>query len=316
MYNFNHLYYFYMTVKSGGVTLAANHLSISQPSLSSQLGVLESFLQTKLFKKVGRKNELTPEGSIIYGFCRQMFEISEEMHESIQESIPYASRKISIGVSYEMAHSFVVEIVSKFLSKFNENLRPKVNMISGSYEKLTEKLRFREVDAVVCPQAMTHPELESLKRIQIPVNLVSSSKLKIPRSYSHRKIEDILRHLGKKDHINWVQPSMDQKLRSEINSYLEDNFLKGRTAFESDVVESLVRSVVDNMGVALLPKIYVAKELKEKTLRCFGPQKGYWSHSIWLSSHSNNSDDYLIQALIEAFEEACLPHTGKKRRPL
>ena len=94
MYNFNHLYYFYMTVKSGGVTIAAKHLSVSQPSLSGQLRVLEEFLQIKLFKKVGRKNELTREGSMVFGYCRQMFELSQEMHETIAEQIPHASRKI------------------------------------------------------------------------------------------------------------------------------------------------------------------------------------------------------------------------------
>ena len=135
MYNYNHLYYFYITVKSGGVTSAAKHLLISQPSLSGQLKVLEAFLQVKLFKKVGRKNELTPEGAIIFGFCRQMFELSEEMHESITEKIPYASRRIYIGVSIEIANSFVVEVISHFLSKYSDKLRPKVVMISGKDRK-------------------------------------------------------------------------------------------------------------------------------------------------------------------------------------
>ncbi len=79
MYNFNHLYYFYIVAKSGGVTNAAKHLRVSQPSLSSQLKVLESSLDLKLFQKVGRSNQLTQAGSAVYGFCRQMFEISEQM---------------------------------------------------------------------------------------------------------------------------------------------------------------------------------------------------------------------------------------------
>ena len=52
MYNFNHLYYFYVTAKSGGVNAAAQHLRISQPSLSSQLKVLERSLDLRLFEKV------------------------------------------------------------------------------------------------------------------------------------------------------------------------------------------------------------------------------------------------------------------------
>src|SRR6187455_2202100 len=107
MYNYNHLYYFYVTAKSGGVGVAAKHLRISQPSLSSQLKVLESTLDTRLFRKVGRNNQLTEAGSIIYGYCRQMFEISEEMEEMISSRVPSAARRIHIGVSDEVDRPFV-----------------------------------------------------------------------------------------------------------------------------------------------------------------------------------------------------------------
>lgn len=74
MFNYNHLYYFYMTAKSGGVTFAAKALRIAQPSLSAQLKVLENTLNRKLFHKVGRRMELTPDGEQAFGFCRKMFE--------------------------------------------------------------------------------------------------------------------------------------------------------------------------------------------------------------------------------------------------
>jgi LysR family transcriptional activator of nhaA len=108
MYNFNHLYYFYIAAKSGGVSAAAKHLRVSQPSLSSQLKVLEKKLNLRLFRKVGRSNQLTPAGIAIYGFCRQMFEISEEMSESITKRVPTAARRIHIGVSDEVDRPFVV----------------------------------------------------------------------------------------------------------------------------------------------------------------------------------------------------------------
>jgi LysR family transcriptional activator of nhaA len=76
MYNFNHLYYFYVTAKSGGVTAAAGHLRISQPSLSTQLKVLESELGLKLLQKTGRTVELTREGLVIY-VRRSRISISE-----------------------------------------------------------------------------------------------------------------------------------------------------------------------------------------------------------------------------------------------
>jgi len=307
MYNYNHLFYFYTTVKSGSVTSAAKHLLISQPSLSGQLKVLEDFLQIKLFKKVGRKNELTPEGALIFGFCRQMFELSEEMHESITERIPYASRRIYIGVSNEVANSFVVEIISHFLSKYNDKLRPKITMISGSHQKLAEQLKFREIDVLVTPLSMTNPNLQNLQRVEVPVNLICAFNKKTPKKKRTSNIIATLKDLTGDSVTQWVMPSPGFKFRAEINQFLEDNSLKGRIVFESDVMESLTRSVVDKIGIAFLPLIYVPKELENKSIHSFGPKKGFWKHRIYLASHVKSKDDYLIKSLAASFKDVCAP---------
>ena len=62
MFNYNHLYYFYITAKLKGVTVAALQLNTSQPSLSSQIKNLETALKRKLFRKSGRNIELTEDG--------------------------------------------------------------------------------------------------------------------------------------------------------------------------------------------------------------------------------------------------------------
>src|SRR6476619_1171138 len=124
MYNYNHLYYFYVTAKAGGVTSASTHLRISQPSLSSQLKVLEQSLDLKLFQKSGRTIELTSSGVEVFSYCKQMFEYSEKMTEAISKRVPSSTRKICIGVSEHVDRSFVAEVVSNFLKKYDQDKRP------------------------------------------------------------------------------------------------------------------------------------------------------------------------------------------------
>ena len=307
MYNYNHLYYFYTTVKAGSVTSAAKNLMISQPSLSGQLKVLEDFLQIKLFKKVGRKNEMTPEGALIYGYCRQMFELSEEMHDSITERIPYASRRLYIGASEEIANSFVVEVLSHFLKIYNSQIRPKVTMVSGSHQKLVDKLRLREIDVLVTPLSMTNPLLDNIQNVEVPVNLISIFDKNNPKQKRSSNIATTLKYLAKGNVAQWVMPPPGTKLRAEINQFLEANLLKGTIVFESDVMESLTRSVIDNIGIAFLPLIYVPKELENKSILAFGPKKGYWKHRINLAAHIKSKDDDLIQSLASSFKDVCAP---------
>lgn len=305
MFNFNHLYYFYITAKSGSTTVAANHLKISQPSLSSQIRVLERSLDMTLFRKVGRNNRLTEQGVVIYGFCRRMFDVSEEMTEVILERLPSAARRINIGVSEEVERSFVVEVVSLFLKKLGSTQRPKVTMVSGSHEQLMERLRFRELDATVTQLPMTDPDLTSLMRVDVPVLLVCSSRVKNRTNVENQNAESVISKIVEGKDAQWVMPSSKFKLRSEIDRFFEVHELKGRIVFESDVMGSVVRSVIDEIGFAFLPRLYMARELHEKSLRVLGNKKGYWKYRVWLGCHSQNSNDQLIRSLANSFKSVC-----------
>jgi len=305
MYNFNHFYYFYITAKSGGVTAAAIHLRISQPSLSSQLKVLEQSLAIKLFQKVGRTNELTQAGSVIYGFCRRMFELSEEMGEQISRGLPSATRRINIGISDEVDRPFVVEVVSLFLKKHGLSQRPKVTMISGVGAHLAERLRFRELDAVVTEVAMSDPELTNLESSEVPVALTCSNKWKTRSNVGKLKAAAAIKDLIGGEDVQWVMPSAKFKLRSEIDQFFENNGLQGRIVFESDVMASLVRSVIDEIGLAFLPLLYMAREIREKSLRVLGPKGGYWKYRVWLVCHKQNRTDPLVESLSRSFKEVC-----------
>lgn len=305
MFNYNHLYYFYITAKSGGVSLAARHLKISQPSLSSQLKVLERTLDLRLFQRVGRNNQLTPAGSLIFGFCRKMFELSEEMSELISRKVPSVSRRIHIGVSDEVDRPFVIEVVSSFLKKHGRIKRPKISVVSGTHEQLMERLRFRELDAVVTQLSTIDPELENLRRAEVPVVLTCSLQTKLGVNRKASLSTSGLREFIGDEGAHWLMPSGRFKLRSEIDQFFELNQMKGRIVFESDVISSLVRSVIDEIGFAFLPLIYVAREQRENKLRVIGPKKGYWKYRVWLTCHSQNKEDPLIRLLGDSFSEIC-----------
>lgn len=302
MFNFNHLYYFYVTAKSGSTTAAAKHLSISQPSLSSQIRVLEGSLGMVLFRRVGRNNQLTEAGAVIYGFCRRMFDVSEEMNETIVERIPSVARRINIGVSDEVESSFVVEVTSLFLRRHGLAQRPKVCMVSGTHEQLMERLRFRELDAVVTQLAMSDPDLISLMRTEVPVVLVCSKLRKKSNFEKQKSVSAIPEMIGGKE-AQWVMPSSKFKLRAEIDRFFEMHELKGRLVFESDVMASVVRSVIDEIGFAFLPVLYMERELKEKSIRVMGPKGGYWKYRVWLGCHNQSSDDPLLKSLASAFKD-------------
>ena len=77
--NFKHLHYFWATAKAGGIVRAGEQLHISPQTLSGQIKLLEDRLGCRLFRKSGRRLELTSQGRVALGFADQIFALSAEM---------------------------------------------------------------------------------------------------------------------------------------------------------------------------------------------------------------------------------------------
>lgn len=305
MYNYNHLYYFYVTAKAGGVTSASTHLRISQPSLSSQLKVLEQSLDLKLFQKSGRTIELTHSGAEVFSYCRQMFEFSEKMSEAISKKIPTATRRISIGVSDQIDRSFVSDVVSSFLKKFDDSKRPKVSIITATHNQLIDKLKFKEFDAILSDSSISDPQFHDLEKVDVPVVMASSM------SQPHVFLEEdndknhFIEKLSKNHNLNWILPTMKFRLRSDIDRFLESHRMSSKVAFESDSITTLAHAVADDIGLAFFPLLFVNPYFKKNTLRLVGPIKGLWNYQLNLNCHAQNKDDHLVLNFAESFRNVC-----------
>jgi LysR family transcriptional activator of nhaA len=308
MYNYNHLFYFYVTAKSGGVTNAAKHLRLSQPSLSSQLKILEQSLDVKLFNKVGRKNELTETGETIYSYCRKMFGFADEMGELISKRMPIAKKRLNIGISEEINRSFVVEVVGQFLKQFGSKRRPQITLVSGTREQLNDKLRFKELDLLVSDLATIDSELNKIAYAEMPVVLTCSNNLHTQFSdviNSNIDTIEAIRTMSNNENIQWIMPSNKLKLKSEIDNFFESNDIKSQIAFETDSTSSLIRAVKDDIGFTFLPLQYISQEVQNNSMQVIGEKEGHWKYRIWLVSQQQNRNDELIKSFAKSFNETC-----------
>jgi len=84
--NFKHLYYFWATAKAGGIMRAGEQLHTTPQTLSTQIKLLEDRLGCALFRKSGRRLELTDDGRVALGYAEQIFALSSELEAAIGKS--------------------------------------------------------------------------------------------------------------------------------------------------------------------------------------------------------------------------------------
>jgi LysR family transcriptional activator of nhaA len=283
MFNYNHLYYFYMTAKLGGVMNAAKHLRIAQPSLTAQIKTLEAELKISLFHKVGRRLSLTPDGQRAFGHCRKIFEAAEEFYDHLEHSDSSRAHRCRIGVTREIDRPFIADILSTVLRNKSPREQPLLSMTSDDHAKLIERLKIGELDAVITNTPVYGPDICILSELLMPV--VAMAAPSMAKKFGSKKAEP-LQSILKDNDIGFILPSESLKLRIETDLFLQKLKLRNRVVFESDLLAVVVRAAIDGVGVAFLPKPYIAWELKHGLLVPLGKEKVLWQHRIFIATRN------------------------------
>jgi LysR family transcriptional activator of nhaA len=84
MLNYRHLHYFWTVAKAGGITRASERLHLTPQTLSGQLSQFEQQLGTPLFRRVGRRMELTESGRLALSYADEIFQVGAELEEMLR----------------------------------------------------------------------------------------------------------------------------------------------------------------------------------------------------------------------------------------
>lgn len=287
-YNFNHFYYFFVTAESGGVSKAAKLLHISQPSLSSQLKILENNLSKKLFEKRGRGMGLTYEGERVYDYCKKMFAAADDIKEFLRAPSDSSGIKVRIGISGQLERPFIADILSPILKDKDLLKKNSFSVSTGEDRDLLDNLRFQEIDLLLTNRPQYGEDLAELAAIHMPVHLMFSSE---NLRHLRLKITPRMQIMDFMNAVPWglVLPSESLKLRQEIDIFFQEIKTRKPIVFESDILSVVGRAILDGAGFGFLPSPYVREEINLNLLSRFGPEEGYWKHSLYLIARKRES---------------------------
>jgi LysR family transcriptional activator of nhaA len=151
--NFKHLYYFWVAAKAGGIVRAGEQLHTTPQTLSGQIKLLEAWLGRQLFRKSGRRLELTDEGRLALDYADQIFALGAEMESALRQA--RGGQKVldfRVGVADSVAKSVVYRLIEPALS-----VREPVRLIcsEGKFPDLLAQLALHRLDLVIADEPMS-----------------------------------------------------------------------------------------------------------------------------------------------------------------
>ena len=299
MFNYNHLYYFYITAQFASITKASEYLKISQPSLSSQMKILEESLGLDLFIRNGRNIELTQKGKVIYSFCSKMFKEMDGLTKFLNYQEESETALLKIAVTDQIERPFIAEIIGKFIKKNKLEKPPRIKLITGTHESLVTDYKLGQYDLFI---THTNKSLGKMKveTVDLAVALIGLPKFLFKDGKYFKNISSFL----KNNQTGFVMPDESFKLRDEINVYLSTEKYKPEINFESNNLAANVRCLMEGGGIGFLPVVYVKKEIKKGQLVSYSPSLGLWKHQLFISAHqdsdvANSAEEFKLLLLEE-----------------
>jgi LysR family transcriptional activator of nhaA len=109
--NYNHLHYFWVVAREGGMGRAAEELMVSQPTISLQVKELENSLGHRLFERAGRGLKLTDAGRIAFNFANEIFSLGQEMAKALEHQPAGLPLKLAVGILDVLPKAIVTQLL-------------------------------------------------------------------------------------------------------------------------------------------------------------------------------------------------------------
>src|SRR3990170_6989951 len=118
--NFHHLEVFYAVARHLNFSRAAEELYISQPAVSKHVKDLERDLGVDLFRRNGRRVELTDAGRLVYDYAGHALVLTEGLRRSLAEIHSPGRGYLRLTATYALATYVVPRVLASFQAGYPE----------------------------------------------------------------------------------------------------------------------------------------------------------------------------------------------------
>lgn len=242
MLNYKHLRYFLQVAKSGSVNRAADKLHLTPQTLSGQIRLFEERLGVALFRRSGRRLELTEAGRLALSYADEIFRIGAELEEALGEAPGARMKPFRVGISDAVPKTISHRLLMPALS-----LSEPVKLIcrEDRLERLVAELAIHRLDIVLANKPM--PAHVDVKGYSHPLGECGVSFF-ADRALARKLAPAFPANL---DGMPLLLPGEDSALRAPLLRWLEKKGVSPRIAGEFD--DSALMKSFGEAGLGIFP---------------------------------------------------------------
>lgn len=239
-------------------TKAAETLHMTQPAVTFQVRQLEEYFNTRLFDRTHNRINLTDAGKKVYEYSEKIFELYYEMENCVKELTGEVSGILIIGASTTIAEYMLPALLGDFKANHSDvAIRLKV----GNSDDIVSMVETNIIDLGVVESPVHN------KNLAVELWCLDQLVAIVPLKHALAHEESIPVH--KLVEYPYICREEGSGTREVINEYLHTAGLNPRNlniVMELGNPEAIKRAVEAGMGISVISKASISKEVQLKTL--------------------------------------------------
>jgi len=261
--NLKQLEAFYLVVKRGSFTKAAEELNVTQPAVTMQVKSLERTLNLKLIQQIGKRIQLSEAGELLYQYGGKIFDLVDEASEKMGDFKKLMRGTLKIGTTKNYARYIMPSLLSEFQKRFP---RTKVILDEGNSEDMARSVLERKNELALISQLNLDRRIKALFFSTVEFVLVAS-----PEHRFSQRMSISLRELNGEPVILREKGSGS---RAAILRKFQEYGIWPSVITEASSLDFIVGYVKQNKGVSFMFEPDIKEELEKEALKVIPIEEG------------------------------------------
>jgi len=256
------------------MSLAANRLYLSQPTVSQAIRELEENYEVSLFDRLAKRLHITPAGQELlrqaYQVVGQFDQLEANMNKSKYQKSLRIGGTITIGAC----------LLSKIMSDFSE-IMPEANSYTflGNTHTIEEKLLHSELDIAIVEGKVQSPDLVSIPCIH------DFLVLGCGQNHPFAKRECI--HVQELNDQPFIMREPGSGTRALFDYFIKRHHLNIHISWEATCPEAFRNAILYNQCLAVISVRLLERDIMNGQIRIFNVQTNEFQRSFNLVYHKD-----------------------------
>lgn len=246
---------FLEVARRGNVSRAAEAIFVTQPTLTARLHALERELGEPLFARTRRGMRLTDAGRAFLPYAERAVRALREGRDALSETRSGSAGRLILGAAPAVSTYVLPALLERFATA---HPHVQVAVRTGHSEDVLQMLLREEIQLAVV-RAMRHPDIESVPLYEEEVVFVVPPR----HPFAGRRAVSVGEVRGER----LILFDRTSSYYEVTQAFFLSVGVTPREVMELDNIEAAKKMVERQLGVALLPRTAVARELTAGTLR-------------------------------------------------